>query len=86
MPSESVTRIGLIRTRIISGKLPRAQKHEILGGTGDGRPCACCDSPIISVQMLYSVEVSDGQSLSMHLYCYDNWRQESLSLQKTQLL
>jgi hypothetical protein len=82
MHSERDTHLDAIRARIISDRLPHAEEYEILDSPGDGTPCACCDKPIISAQTLYKVELSDGRAFSMHLYCYDNWRQESLSIQQ----
>jgi len=82
MQSERHAHLDAVRARIISDRLPHAEEYGILGRTGDGTPCACCDKPIISAQRLYKVELSDGRAFSMHLDCYDNWRQESLSIQQ----
>ena len=82
MQSERDAHLGAIRARIISDRLPHAEEYRISGRTGDRSPCACCDKPIVSDQRLYKLELNDGRTFSMHLYCYDNWRQESLSIQQ----
>jgi hypothetical protein len=82
-PSEGDPRTSAIRARIVADRLPHAENHAISGRMGDGTRCACCDEPIISAQRLYKAELNDGREFSMHLDCYDKWRQASLSLQRT---
>src|SRR5579872_4602530 len=70
----------LIRTRIRLGRLPKAQGHRLLGGRGEGTPCACCDRFITSSQIQFNIEsprANDWVSHAMHLDCFELWRKES---------
>ena len=86
MQSEQSPNVSLIAARIISGRLPRWQKYNLVAGNGDGQSCACCDRPITGTEIQYDMQVSDGRALPMHLHCYEVWRDESLTLRKTELL
>jgi hypothetical protein len=72
----------LIQTRILSGQLPRAGKHEMFGRKGDGLLCACCDGVITPQQIEYVAEFAElgAVTLPIHADCYRAWLEVSYSM------
>ena len=69
MTSDKNQNIGMISARIISGQLPRWDKCKVVAGNGNGKPCACCERPIISAEIQYDVPASEKDA---HCRCtYD---------------
>ncbi len=83
MPTAEPEIRELIRTRLVTGDLPRNVQYQIFGGKGDGVRCVCCDQPIGPHQVLYEVlsanKYGDGAALAMHLPCFNAWLIESAS-------
>lgn len=71
-----------IATRLDTLSLPLADRPKIFGGSGENQLCSCCGAPIASSEVLYEIEMEKGSErivLSMHLWCFDIWMEESLA-------
>ena len=70
----------LISARLSSGQLPRWHACVMTAGKGEGQACECCDKPITAAEVQYDAQLTGGRELSMHLRCYEVWRDETLRM------
>ncbi len=65
-----------IRDAIHSGTLPCQRSWQTWAGPGNGRVCSACTIEITADQVEYEVEVTRGESIFVHIVCYQFWVEE----------
>ena len=75
-PDSGAAIATLIRGKLASGALPRANPTRVWGSmSGKRSPCAGCGEHIVD-EAEYEVEFADGVSLVLHRICYGIWDSE----------
>ena len=67
---------AVIRSRVMSGELPRNKPTSIWAGYGSDMPCDGCGRSIGSGEVEYEVDMQDGRSLRLHHACLIVWHGE----------
>ena len=65
-----------IRQKLADGVLPREAPQRMYAGDGSDRLCDACDSAIVSTQIEYEFEATDGRVFRLHLGCASLWEAE----------
>jgi len=68
----------------LSSRLPHQRATKIAAGYGEGTPCAVCNLPMHSSEVMYELSFDDdacAPSLRVHLRCFDRWeRMQAVSV------
>jgi hypothetical protein len=62
-----------VRSKLLSGALPRGEPVKTWAGYGRGEPCMACDAPILPAQVAYEMDMADGSKVPMHMGCHGLW-------------
>jgi hypothetical protein len=76
MPSNTLA--DKVRSKFLTGVLPREEPVKICVRYGRGELCMACDARILSAQILYEAEMADRMKLPMHLGCHGLWVAERI--------
>ena len=72
IPREGEFLTTLITGKLLSGQLRGDVPEKVVGGRGNGAPCAICDRPLRQMQL--EAIFLDGQTAHAHLTCFAEWR------------
>ena len=62
-----------IREKMEGGALPREAPSKMSAGLGKGDLCDGCETPVLTAQVEYQFEASDGRVVRLHLGCAGLW-------------
>ena len=65
-----------VRRKLDAGDLPTTQPEKLSRGYGVGEPCSVCGKPILTGQVQYQFNVSDGGTFRFHVGCLGMWEAE----------
>jgi hypothetical protein len=64
---------ALIASKLADGRLPSTTADTILRGLGTGHPCTACGRQITTSEIETECIFRDGQSIRMHMECFEAW-------------
>ena len=69
--------VETIREKIDVGLLPQGEPLKLWAGTGSGKRCVVCDTPILQSQTEYELVYDDERaSILLHIGCHGAWKTE----------